>query len=214
MDEKPVWQIIQEQIEFRADHTNEAILEELKALPVLPDEYYWFGKRDSLHPAWNDPNVGSDLTTYLVLAKIVGRRKLRAGVPLLLERASYGDFGETMRGLRHSLEAAYEPDWDALTDICIQFARSPNRGARLWAVDELGILRDARSLSVLFEALRDSATLVRREAINSLEMLCSAHPEVKEEVEREFQRLLEELRETQFSIQKAIESIQNSGNTH
>jgi hypothetical protein len=84
-----------------------------------------------------------------------------------------------MRGLRHKLEAVVNPDWDALTDVCIQAASRPQRGARLWAISELGILRGAHTLETVINALDDEAHKVRIEACQSLEMICQTNEECR-----------------------------------
>jgi hypothetical protein len=53
-----------------------------------------------------------------------------------------------MRGLRHSLEAIFNPDWNALADICIDAAKSPRLGTKLWAIDQLIVLEDPRARPV------------------------------------------------------------------
>src|SRR5262249_41583689 len=87
-----------------------------------------------------------------------------------------------MRGLRHSLEAAYNPDWEGLADDCINMAKSQLRGARLWAVNELRVLRDPRALPTLIEALDDPASRVRDEAHSALKHLCEDYPEHREKI--------------------------------
>jgi HEAT repeat protein len=155
----------------RKSVSDKAILEELAALPVLPAED---------DPAWYEVRTWREhASVYLALADIVAERKLRPALLLLLERASYGDPFEIMRGLRHRLEAVVNPDWDALTDVCIQAASRPQRGARLWAIRELGILRDAHTLETVINALDDEAHKVRIEACQSLEMICQTNEECR-----------------------------------
>lgn len=62
------------------------------------------------------------MRTFYLLGALAALRSLRAAIPLLLERACYGDPGEMMRGIRHTLEAIVKPQWDILTDECIQAA--------------------------------------------------------------------------------------------
>ena len=50
-----------------------------------------------------------------------------------------------MRGLRHDLEAIVNPNWSVLADACLDAARSPRLGTRLWAIDELIRLEDPRA---------------------------------------------------------------------
>jgi hypothetical protein len=76
-----------------------------------------------------------------VLAAEICIRKLKEGVPLLLERACCGDPGEMFRSLPDCLCQTAEPDWDYLLDACVRAVESPHAGARLWAVETLGMLR-------------------------------------------------------------------------
>ena len=202
-------QLIEAQVKIYSQWLDEVVLENLRALPVLPDEDIWSGNTriGDFNPIWDDPEIDKQLTQFLAFADIVRNRKLREGVPLLLERASYGDMGETMRGLRHSLEAAFNPDWEALTDICIEAAQYPQRGARLWAVDELGVLRNKKALPVLFQALRDSAMLVRHEAIRSLITIGDANPELKSDISNELKKVMEEILETQNALLSGLLEI-------
>lgn len=151
--------------EERQELSDEQILDELRTLPILPGEESLMA--DETQP-WNNVYL------FLALAGQAAVRKLRPALPLLLERASYGDPGETMRGLCHYLERTVEPDWDALTEICIEAANYPQPGARLWAIAELGRLRDERARPVLIEALNDPMQKVSEEAKFSLEMLNSS----------------------------------------
>jgi hypothetical protein len=150
----------------RKSRSDDEILMELKALPVLPDE-------DVLIKS-NDIQDWRNIYLFLVLANQAAARHLRPAISLLLERASYGDPGETMRDLRHSLEAIVKPDWDVLAKACMEATTFPQRGARLWPVRELGVLRDERARTSLVKALDDSADEVRLAAQSSLKMLDKA----------------------------------------
>ena len=150
------------------------VLRELESLPVLPAEDSDAWGEDS--PWWQTAE------RFTALADIAAERQLRAAIPLLLGRSCYGDPGEMMRGLRHALEAIVAPDYDALTPYCVEAAASPQPGARLWAVDELGVLRDRRGLAALLRALSDSAGEIRRAACLSLSMLTRDHPDTRTEI--------------------------------
>jgi hypothetical protein len=214
MPERRPADIIGELFQERESWSNDQILSELASLRVLPDEYLylersWFGPDN---PAWDDPLVVQQALLYLTLAGLVEERKLRQGVPLLLERASYGDMGEAMRGLHIHLSGAYDPDWPALADVCIRAAEYPQPGCRLWAIDLLGRLNawkliEVRGLPILFEALDDPAKLVRFHACRSLELLCKWHPEYKDEVSKALQQLIVASRETLEHAQTALKEI-------
>jgi HEAT repeat protein len=150
------------------------LLRELETLPALPPE-------DG--DAWEvDSQWWQTAQRFIALADLAAERRLRAAVPLLLERACYGDPGEMMRGLRHSLEAIVAPDYDDLAFFCVNAAASPQPGARLWAVEELGVLRDRRALAALLTALNDPAKYVRQAACRSLSMLTQKHADLRTDV--------------------------------
>ena len=150
------------------------VLRELESLPVLPAE-------DS--GAWGEESQWWETAErFIALADLAAERRLRAAIPLLFARSCYGDPGEMMRGMRHALEVIVAPDYDALTPFCLDAAVSPQAGARLWAVDELGMLRDRRGLGALFRALSDTAAEVRRTACRSLSMLTREHPDLQAEI--------------------------------
>lgn len=155
--------IIEKYVNQRNSRTDEEILSELTALPVLPDED---------DPLWEDDATWvNHALLYVAISDIAATRGLRPAVKLLLERACYGDPGEMMRDLRHSLEGIVDGDWDYLFDVCIEMVGNTNPGARLWAIDELRRLRDKRAVPVLKQALSDTAILVREEAASALEVL-------------------------------------------
>jgi HEAT repeat protein len=87
-----------------------------------------------------------------------------------------------MQGIRHGPERAAAPDWQALADIMRPLARDPQAGCRRWAVRELGILRDPRTVDELISALEDEQPLVRSEACTSLSMLGRAKPATREPI--------------------------------
>ncbi len=204
MNEVPLGQLIEAEYMLRLEWTDEAVLAELQSLPALPDED---NQQGETNPLWDDPLVRQQLAIYLAIADLVYERKLRGGVPLLLERASYGDMGETMRGLRHSLEAAYYGDLDGLNAVCLQMAQAPQPGARLWSINELGRIQDKRSVPVLLKALHDPAKLVREETIGALEGFCQTFPEIRSEVIHKLQDLPKAFPDSQRVVQEALKAI-------
>jgi hypothetical protein len=181
LSEKSPWQLIQEASDLRSTWSDEAIMAEIQTLPVLPDEYNEDSDAllDDSH--WMDPELQEQLTIYLALVKVVSEHKLRAAVPLLMERVSYGDMGETMRGVWGSLASAYDNkiEWE---DLCFQMAQSPYRGVRLWMMQEIALIRDEHSLAVLIKGLHDTAPLVRECAAGWLEFLCQDDSLIRERV--------------------------------
>lgn len=131
----------------------------------------------------SDDDVLADLTNFaplddelerallfVALADVCASRRLRAAAPLLLDRASMSDAGELMRGLRHSLEAIFAPDWAALADVCIEATKSSRAGTRYWAVHALAVLRDPRSEAALSARLDDDVADIRDEATFALNL--------------------------------------------
>lgn len=165
MSEKKPWQIEKELYDERVEWPDERLLAELKGIPILPDEG---------DPAWND-DTWHVAYLYSVHSDLAAARRLIAAIPLLYERACYGDPGEMMRGLRNRMEAIVDPYWAVLTKLSMQAAKYPQHGARLWAVDQLGVLRDPDAFDSLVEALSDSADLVRGAARLALEMTCQTN---------------------------------------
>jgi hypothetical protein len=151
--------------------SDEQLLLELRRLPVLPDE---------LAEDWRSDETWGVARRYVALGDVAAERKLRSAVRLLLERASYGDRGEMMRGLRHVLEAIATPDWSFLAKAYVDALSLPHRGARLWAVAGLGVLRDASTMPVLLQALRDPAVEVGKEACQAIRMMCQDHAALRD----------------------------------
>jgi hypothetical protein len=146
----------------RSARTDDELLSELAATPPLADE------NDS---CWQDENYWQIVNIYLALADLTADRKLRPAIKLLLEKASYGDPNEIMRGLRHSLEAIVNPDWSYLTDVCLEAAQSSRLGTRMWAISELAILDDARAKPIFEEAVKTGPEEIRLRAESGLRRL-------------------------------------------
>ncbi len=145
---RPV-EIIKDFYEERTAWSDEKILSELVDMPGLPDE-------DEVSESGKDVWSGeilSRLYLYLALADHVGLRRLKPGVRLLLERASLGDFGETMRGLHHLCEAVYAGSDAELAELCLTLASHPRPGTKLWSMELLVRLKDERVIPYLVEAL-------------------------------------------------------------
>jgi hypothetical protein len=123
---------------------------------------------------------------------IVQDRKMRPGVPLLMERASYGDMGETMRGVWGALRSVFDSHDTTWNDLCFQMAQSPHRGVRLWMMQEISCIANERSLAALINGLRDPAPLVREWAVSWIKSLCEnlPHPHVRTEAIRALQDAL------------------------
>jgi hypothetical protein len=146
-------------------------LVELNVLNVLPDE---------TDPQWLEEGspLWGRMGEFLAFADEVASRELTVGVRPLLDRACFGDPFETMRGLRHRLERAVGGRWHVLTEICVEATGSPRPGTRLWAINQLAILRDPAAIDCLGAALDDDEPRVREEACMAVEMLAQRHREV------------------------------------
>lgn len=143
------------------------IIAKLASVPALADED---------DPVWNNEEYWRmRAEIYVALSDISAERRLRSSIPLLLERACYGDPGEIMRGLRHRLEAIVSPDWACLADICLDLAGSPRKGTRLWAINQLATLEDPRAKPLFKRAIETESPLISEAAAGGLERLARAN---------------------------------------
>jgi len=152
-DERMPYQIIDDMATARKHLSDQEVLAELAAVPPLANEddacwandRYW---REVAYP-------------YLSLWNNAAERRLESAIPLMLDRACFGDPGEIMRNLCHALEAIVNPEWSKLTEPCVAALTSARPGTRLWAAHELGRLRDPSALPALEAAERDTVKWVR-----------------------------------------------------
>jgi len=140
--------------------SDEAILAALAVIPALADED---------DPCWNtDAYWHAIAYPYLALWDIAAERRLRPAIPLILDRACFGDPGEIMRNLCHTLEAIVKPHWFELTEPCVQALQSPRAGTRLWAAHQLGRLRDPAAFPALEQAAQDVIPWVREKVASAI----------------------------------------------
>jgi hypothetical protein len=133
--------------EAMSSASDDEVLAALAAVDPLPDEN---------DPRWDNDSFWFTIAyRFLGLANVARLRKLRPAVRLILERACYGDPGETMRGLRHVMEGIYNPDWHLLADEYLALAGAKRPGTRMWAIAGLMILDDPRALPVFEASLRE-----------------------------------------------------------
>lgn len=167
---------IDELMRVREAWSDAAVLADLVALEPLPREELFYADDADSPVAWARANL------FVALGGVCAKRKLRRAANLLLERASDGDPGEMMRGLRHTLEAIFDPDWQDLARLCIECMRSERAGTRMWAADELGILREPVGLPAVLAALDDpqphdpARATVTGNVCVAISMVCRAHP--------------------------------------
>ena len=129
------------------------VLAKLRAIPSLPDE--------SDEASWNQRFWDNVVYPSLALWKVVGTRRLHNAIPLILDRACFGDPGETMRGMCHTLKAVVQPKWSELTPYCDAALKSERPGTRLWAAHQLIRVRDPDALAALEAAANDPEPEVR-----------------------------------------------------
>src|SRR4051812_19261164 len=152
-DKRMPYQIIDDFVAARSRLSDSEVLAELASIPPLADEG---------DPAWEDDGYWHGVAyPYLALWNVAAERRLRTAIPLILDRACFGDPGEIMRNLCHALEAIVKPDWAALTGPCVTALASPRAGTRLWAAHELGRLRDPAAIPALEEVAQDEVPNVR-----------------------------------------------------
>jgi hypothetical protein len=148
--------------------TDDELLARLEAVPALADED---------DPAWNSEDYWQRVAyPYLAFADVAAERKLRRAVRLLLERACYGDPGEIMRGLRHPLEAIFNPDWTALADEYLAAARGRRLGTRRWAIAGLAVVDDLRAGRVFEASVREDPADISSYAKIGLKRLARGGP--------------------------------------
>jgi hypothetical protein len=137
------WTEVEALIGARATWSDEEILAEFAAIPVLDE-----ASASSEEAFWDQA------TLYLALTEISAVRKLRPAAKLILEKAEPGDPGSIMRGIRHALERIYEPDWPGLAEVCIEAFHSKFAGAKVWGFQELTVLEVPSARRVFEEVLR------------------------------------------------------------
>jgi HEAT repeats len=168
-DERTPNQIIEDLAASRRHLSDAEFLAELEAFPPLADEKDKCWDSDAY---WHNAAY-----LYLALWEIAGERRLRSAIPLILERACFGDPGEMMRNLCHLLEGIVVPNWAELFEPCVAALSSPRAGTRLWAAHELQRLRDPRAIPALERAAEDKVEEVREQVLAALESTrnCDIH---------------------------------------
>jgi hypothetical protein len=156
--------------------TEDQLLAEMTSWEPLPDE---------ADPRWEAVSPGSDelwanSERLLAAAKASGDHGWLRVAVRVFEHAADWDLHGAMQSIRHGPERAFiavpagigtfARELEALS----QHARA---GTRLWAVRELGILRQLSSLPYLLYRLEDQHPAVASQAVDSLHMLAQDHPE-------------------------------------
>jgi hypothetical protein len=81
-----------------------------------------------------------------------------------------------MRGLRHPLEAIFNPDWSALVDEYLAVARGDRLGTRMWAIAGLAVVDDPRAAPVFEASVREDPADINSFAKIGLERLARGGP--------------------------------------
>ena len=126
----------------------------------------------------------------------------------MLDKMCFGDPGEIMRGMRHSLEAALSPDWPLLTDICVARCSSDRAGTRYWAVDELGVLRDPNAIPTILSLFEDRERDIAILAFRSAGMVLQRQPELRATVIKALRLLAQQRKELRELAEDCIRDIQ------
>jgi hypothetical protein len=146
-----------------ASASDAEVVAALAAFDPLPDES---------DPKWNDDAFWFGVAyRFLGLGQVARLRKLRPAVRLILERACYGDPGETMRGLRHVFEGIYNPEWSMLANEYLALARAKRLGTRMWAIAGLMVVDDPRAVPVFEASVREDPEDISSYARIGLERL-------------------------------------------
>jgi hypothetical protein len=159
-DERMPYQIIADLASSFAKLSDPEVLAKLEAVPPLADED---------DPCWDDEYWAKVAFPFIALWRVAAQRKLFPAVTMILDRACFGDPGETMRNICHAIEGIVKPDWASLTTSCVAALASPRRGTRMWAAHELIRLRDPDAISALQRAAKDEEPEVRDLAIMALD---------------------------------------------
>jgi hypothetical protein len=137
------WTEVTKMMEERASRSDAEILKEFEALAPLDER-----------TAASEDAFWDQATMYLALTEMCAVRKLKPGARLILEKAEFGDPGSIMRGIRHSLERIYDPDWAGLAQVCVDAFKTGRPGTQRWAISELAILEQPFARPVFEDILQ------------------------------------------------------------
>jgi hypothetical protein len=177
------------------------ILEEIRALEPLPDE---------TDPSWDHDSIWARTDLLIALADLIAARRLEQGIGLVLDKMCFGDPGEVMRSMRHSLEAAISPDWRRLAEICGERCASERAGTRYWAVQELGVLREPSAMSTILNMFEDREREVALVAFSSAAMVLQWHPELRATATKALRTIAQQRKEVRDEAQDCIRDIQRA----
>jgi hypothetical protein len=145
IEAKPPYQTINDLVQMRKKWSNEQILTELASLEPLPDEFAENEEGFKIDSEWDNEETCEKALNlaYLFVAHcdIAVYRQIELSVPLLLERACYGEVGELLRGIDKAFYHIVNQDLNKLSRYCIAAFSSPRKGTRMWAVRTLFWMR-------------------------------------------------------------------------
>lgn len=160
--------------------TEDELLRDMESWDALPDED---------DPRWADAEppgpVWDGAKRLLAAVDECGARGWTTAAIRAYTLMADWDCHGVMLSMRHGFERAFMhgPDDDA-GSVAFALALEPlttheRAGTRLWAVAELGVLRELSSLSYVVDRLDDEHPAVAEEARSSLVMLAQRHVEAE-----------------------------------
>ncbi|WP_338874935.1 hypothetical protein WBJ53_04875 [Spirosoma sp. SC4-14] len=156
------WPQITKQIHLeRESWTVSQVINELLALPPMPDE------DDNL---WDYTKTWYEAEVFLADVNYAARHHLESVIPILYQKACYGDPGEILRGVfKNSVYDIASRDEEKVIHYAVQAYKSIRNGTRYWAVYSLSFFKDLpQAHSILVDALLDSEHQIRSFAEYSL----------------------------------------------
>lgn len=146
-------------IEHLEAATDAELLEAIRRFEALPDEddtcWDWDDRTQSAAPA-----IWKRAAEYRAFLELAAERGLSEAIPLLLQRAPFGDPGEYFRdALQDCLVFAAGTDRNCLFNACSAELNSPRNGTRQWALET--IYRAANSANVAGDVKRTTMDAVR-----------------------------------------------------
>lgn len=147
--------------EERKTWSNQQLLDELQALPPMPDE------DDQL---WVYSQTWYNAEIYLAQVNEAIERNLEESIPYFYEQASFGDPGEILRGVfKNGLSQIVSGDKAKFIKYALDAYDSPRAGTRYWSVHNLGYFtNDPHVTQTLRAALRDPEKIIRTMAEEAL----------------------------------------------
>ncbi|GIG21587.1 hypothetical protein Cch01nite_23110 [Cellulomonas chitinilytica] len=154
---------------------------------LLAEMSFWVPLPDEADPRWDDEDdAWADAARLLSAADASGEHGWQEVAVRVYEHAADWDAHGMMQGIRHGPERAFpgEPGSAAFARRLEPLTEQVRTGTRLWAVRELGILRQLSSLPSLLDRTQDPSPAVAAAAVVSVEMLGQRHPLARQHARR------------------------------